>query len=220
MIMPYVILVLGYAFLVSLFLVIFISLKGKWTLKFFMVPVLIWFGLFLYFIPPQLQGYPSTQEILEDKVIVRYYTYQPPTNTQKGYIYVLVDNRFFKPEKPTKSIIDTFNPKTYTNLSEYEEMRLYKIEWDQELTEEMNKAKRKKQLIILRKSRGKVDQNSDGKGKDRKKVSGKKGKGDPNAQSGEAEGKGGTGGTAHESESNSKYSIEALSPNEVFRKSE
>ncbi|MEA2081078.1 MAG: hypothetical protein U9P00_14745 [Pseudomonadota bacterium] len=206
MIVPYTILVLGYAFLISLFLIIVISLKGKWILKFCMIPALLWFGLFLFYIPPQLAGYPSEQEVIEDKGIVRYFTYNPPTSTTSGHIYILVDTRFFESEK-TKTFLDNIDPLTYIDMSEYEHLRLYKIPWDKELIKKMIEAKKQKRLIILRKN--KPDSKNDKKEK-RLKL------GPRNRNVGAVEGGKGIGGTT--SGNVNKYSVQALIPNEVFRK--
>jgi hypothetical protein len=222
MIIPYVILVLGYAFIISLFLMITIWVKGKWIMKFCMVPILLWFGLFLYNVPPQLTGYPSEQEIQEDQVVVRYFTQQSPTATDKGCIYVLVDTRFFKDAKKNLTFLDKINPKTYTSISQYEYLRLYRIPWNEEAANDMNNARKKNQLIILQKNKlksGNEDGKGSGKGKNGNAKMGNDGNPDE-SEIGDADGEGdGTGGTSkHSGNKDYEYNVKALSPNEMFRK--
>lgn len=220
MALPYIILVLGYSLLASLFLWIGISIKGKWLIKFALVPMILWFGLFLYYIPPQLAGYPSDEDIVQEKVIVRFFTYKAPTATEKGEIYIVADSRFYLQEKSEKHILD---PSKYTDISNNEFLRLYRLEWDEDLVKDMNKAKKQKKLITLSKKKGSGDGEGEGesgngtKGKKGKK-GGEKGKQNKGARVGDSKGKGGTGGTAKQSKYNSKYSVEALTPNQVFRK--
>lgn len=221
MAIPYIILVLGYAFIISLFLLIVISLKGKWIFKFCMIPVLLWFGLFLYYIPPQLTGYPSEQNVIDDNVIVRYFTYQAPTQTEEGHLYIVVDTRFFKDLKE-KTFIDKINPLNYTDISGSEYLRLYRIPWDEELVRGMNQAQKRKQLIVLKKKKNKSEsKGKEGREGNKKKSKGKKGRGKliDKSGSGDNEGKGGSGGTAKNSgNEESKYTIDALTPNEIFKK--
>lgn len=221
MITPYIILVLGYTLLASLFLWISISIKGRWVAKAVVIPFVMWFGLFLYYVPPQLTGYPSTQEITKERVIVRYFQAQRPTKVSEGAIYVVVDSRFFEDLKE-ETLIDKINPMTYTDASELSHLRFYRLPWDKELVDNLQKAKKNKQLAILKKNgkNGKGDGEEGQKGKKGKKGK-KKGEGKENGEPGDGEdGKGGTGGTAKESKSDSKYSVEALTPNEVFKKAD
>jgi hypothetical protein len=226
--LPYIILVLGYALLVSLFLWVAITIRGKWVAKFTMVPLILWFGLFMYYVPPQLAGYPSEQEIIQERVIVRYYTYQAPTQTEEGHIYVVVDTRFFK-DKNEVNFLDKINPLSYTDISKSEHLRLYRIPWDDDLVKKMTKAQKKKQLIILNKNGGKnkgvnnsEGKKGNGKGKAGQITKKKKGEGKLNSteSSGSGEkGKGGTGGSSkYRDRDKGLYSIEALSPNEIFTK--
>jgi hypothetical protein len=217
MALPYIILVLGYTLLASLFLWVGISLKGKWLIKFALAPVILWFGLFLYYVPPQLAGYPSNQELHEDKVIVRFFTYTAPTNTEEGEIFIVVDTRFYIDKEKKKTFGDMINPLTYTDISKNEYLRLYRLEWDEDLVKDMNKASKEKKLITLQKNR-KQAQGEKGKD-DKKKKKGQKGKPEAGEEQGE-EDESGTGGTARNSKDKSKYSVEALAPNEVFKKSQ
>ena len=214
---PYIILVLGYAFIVSLFLYIIIALKGKWILKFCLIPIILWFGLFLYYIPPQLAGYPSEQDILQEQVIVRYFIHQSPTKTTEGHVYIVVDTRFFKDIKE-QTAIDKINPLTYTDISQNEHLRLYRIPWDEEMVKAMNKAQKRKQLIIISKNSSK----DKGKGKGEGTEKGEKGKkGDKKGQ-GEGEGEKGSNknGGGEEKKGNGKYKVKALTPNEIFKKTD
>jgi hypothetical protein len=214
MALPYIILVLGYTLLASLFLWVGISLKGKWIIKFALAPVILWFGLFLFYVPPQLAGYPSNQELVEDRVIVRYFTYTAPTNTEEGAIFIVVDTRFYIEQEKKKTFGEIINPLTYTDISKNEYLRLYRLEWDEDLVKDMNKASKERKLITLKKNRQKAQGD---KGKDKKQKKGQKGK--PEAGEEEADGEdSGTGGTARNSKDESKYSVEALTPNEVFKK--
>ncbi len=221
MALPYVILVLGYALLASLFLWIGISIKGKWIIKFALAPFILWFGLFLYFIPPQLAGYPSDQEIVEERVIVRYFTYKAPTNDDEGEIYIVADNRFY-PETMTKDILEKFDPKSLADISQGEFLRLYRLPWDEQMVKDMTKAQKKRQLITLRKTKKgegqSGNQTGEGKGKSKGKKGSQNGK-NPSGRLGDGDkGQGGTGGTAKTSRDKSMYSVEALTPNEVFQK--
>ena len=219
MALPYIILVLGYTLICSLFLWISISIKGKWIIKFAITPVILWYGLFLYYTPPQLAGYPSSQEILQERVIVRFFTTQRPTPTTKGYIYVVVDTRFFADLKE-KSALEKLDPRTLTDISGSEHLRLYRLPWEEELAQNMQTAQKKKKLIILKKNKDKGKGSGDQKGEGKKKK-GKQGK-NPDGKPGDndEEGEGGTGGTARNSRDKNKYSVEALTPNEIFKKAE
>ncbi len=213
MALPYIILVLGYTLLAGLFLWVAISIKKKWILKFSLVPAILWFGLFLYYVPPQLAGYPSDQEVIEERVIVRFFTYKAPTQTEEGEIYIVVDTRFY-PETIEKALLDKLDPKTYTDISKSEYLRLYRLPWDEDLVKQMNKANKQKKLITLRKNRPGGPESKSKKKSDRK---GPKAKGDKVGKENE-DGKGGTGGTAKNSKDLAKYWVEALTPNEVFTK--
>ena len=204
--------VLGYTLLAALFLWIGISIRGKWVIKFALAPIILWFGLFLYFVPPQLAGYPSDQEVIEERVIVRFFTYTAPTNTEEGEIFIVVDTRFYQ-ETIQKDLLDKLDPSTYSDISKNEYLRLYRLPWDEELVKQMTKAQKQRKLITLTKNQ------PGNKSKDKKKSKKKdmKEAGDKIGEENE-EGDGGTGGTAKDSKDRSKYSVEALTPNEVFRK--
>lgn len=220
MLTPYVIMVLGYCMLAALCLWFIKEVKGMWPAKFTIVPMAIWFGLFLYFIPPQLAGYPSEQELIDDKVVVSFFTYESPSDESEGAIYVVVDTRFFRVKAKSKTFIDYFKPKTYTDISKQEYLRLYRLPWDESMVKEMTKAKSNKKLIVLTKKKGGKD-GKDGKagnqqgGKGGKKPGAGAGKGKEGE--GEEGKKGGTGGTESGSK-NSKYNVEGLTPNEVIGK--
>jgi hypothetical protein len=131
---------------------------------------------------------------------VRFFTYNAPTSTQEGNVYVIVDTRFFKDDYKEKNIADLIDPKTYTDISGNEFLRLYRLPWDDNLVKSMNKAQKKKQMIILtKKSSGKLGNLKKGRNKD-------------------TDTSGGTGGTSKHSKDKSKYSVEARVVNEVFRK--
>jgi hypothetical protein len=220
--LPYVILVLGYTLLAALFMWSIIEIKGRWIVKFAMAPVILWFGLFLYYIPPQLSGYPSDQEIRQERVIVRFFTYNAPTKDKEGNIYVVVDSRFFE-KNDIQSFLKMFKPSTYTDISGTEYLRLYRLPWDEDLVKNMTKAQKKKELIILKKQKKKEkgkgkDGGGLGKAKEGKKGN-KKGSGDK-VGDGDGEGGGGTGGSSKLGKGKAKYSVEALTPNEIFRKEE
>lgn len=218
MLTPYVILVLGFALLTILCLWFIKDVEGMWAAKFILVPAVLWYGLFLYYMPPQLSGYPSDQEITDDKVIVRYYTYEAPTSENEGHIYVVVDTRFFKLEGSKRTVLEAINPSTYTDISGAEYLRLHRLPWDEKMVKDMNKAQKKKQVIVLSKNK---DKKKDGEGGDGEQGKGdKKGKGKGEGEPGEAEktGEGGTGGTARNSDDKAKYKVDALTPNDVMRK--
>jgi hypothetical protein len=222
---PYIILVIGFALLAALCLWFIKEIKGKWMAKFVLVPAVIWYGLFLYFVPSQITGYPSDQDILQEKVLVRFYSYEQPSKISEGAVFVVVDTRFFK-DSNEKNILDYANPSAYSDISDQEYLRLYRLPWDEKMVQNMNKAQKKKQVIILSKNKnsssGKSGQNGQGKssqnkGKKTDKKTDKKpqfGKAQKNGEGSSNEGN----AKSNDNENTSKYTVEGLTPNVIIKK--
>lgn len=204
--MPHLTLVLGYVLLTALFLWFIIPTKEKWVIKFCLIPVVVWYGFFLYYVPPQLSGYPTTEELTEEKVVVRFFTHRSPTIERPGAIFVVVDDRFFKKEKIIP-LTEKMNPKYYINLSEDYFLRFYELPWEENMIKKMQKASKEGKMIILSKKKQKKKQKNGKTSKKTERPDQAKGK------------KGGSIIIGEDSASGSNdYVVETLTPNEVFPK--
>lgn len=131
---------LAIAFIIITTILIFflISSKIHVIIKIVVIPIVIWYGMVLFFTPDNLRGWPTDQPIPDDSRVISVLINEPDT-ISKGAIYLWVIDKDTK-----KTILDPENMFCY---NEKNTPRVYKIQYNKELH---------KRLIMALKKAGKT----------------------------------------------------------------
>ena len=159
----------AFVVLSALFLWFLIKAKLKFSIRFIIIPVIIWYGLVLYHTPGKLMGLPLSVNIIEqipNGSAVLYIKIVEPDYKSPGCFYFYVVH--LQGIQKEKSFLDVINPKKIFGFDDENVPISYKLKYSRELHEQMIKAyKEGKGRGIMRivHGKGNVDKEGDGDGR-------------------------------------------------------
>jgi hypothetical protein len=135
-------LVTAYILIASVLLWLFISSRTYLGIKILIVPVILWYGLVLYYTPGNLSGWPievsSIDKLPDDAIITSIIIREPSKLTSDpGGIFMTI----IKPSSKTK-IAFTLNPKDAFTYTGSDLPRLYKVPYSRELHKQILEAQK------------------------------------------------------------------------------
>lgn len=140
-------LVVGYIILAILLLWSFIKPNTSTLLKFILIPIIIWYGLVMYFIPPNLSGKPKIGDPPNNSIILYGWIVEKGSDTGL-YLWVL---------DPTTKPKFTLDPREFFKHLFNNAPRSYRMELTEEMkkkwTEQNQEGSNKKGLLVFRKDR-------------------------------------------------------------------
>ena len=135
-------LAMAFVILLSFFLWFLIKAKIQLSIRFIIIPVIIWYGLVLYHTPAKLMGFPLSVNVIEqipEGSVVLYIKIVEPDYKSEGCFYFYVVH----PDKQKeKSFLDVINPKKIFGFDDTNTPISYKLKYDRKLHEQMIKASR------------------------------------------------------------------------------
>ena len=152
----------AFVILSALFLWFLIKSKIKLSIRFIIIPVVVWYGLVLYHTPSKLMGFPLTVNSIEEipnYSVVLYVKVVEPDYKSSGYIYFYVVHPYNKYKKD-KNIIQVLNPKKIFGFDDRNVPISYKLDYDKFLHKDLEKQREKMKAM-----RGSVMRIVHGKGK-------------------------------------------------------
>ena len=140
---------LGYSGLLTAFIIIaaihlyfIIESKAKVLTKALIIPIVLWFSLVLFYTPEKLMGWPTSQEMPNNSMVMSMLI-REPYGSSPGAIYILALHDRFS-EKITKSSVKKYlNPKSVFGYTTKNIPRFYKLTYDRELHKDLKKGEKK-----------------------------------------------------------------------------
>jgi len=146
----YIGLAIAFIMITAVLLFFLISSQIHVLIKVVIIPIVLWYGLALFFTPDNLRGWPTDQPIPNDSRVISLLINEPSVNS-KGAIYLWVIDQEFK-----KVILDPRNAFRYHTSNT---PRVYKLPYSKELhkrlIEALQKAKRTGGFITVKNLFGK-----------------------------------------------------------------
>lgn len=166
----------AFVILSSFFLWFLIKAKIRLSIRFIIIPVIIWYGLVLYHVPAKLMGFPLSVDVIEQiphgSVVLYLKIVEPNYKSQGCFYFYVVHPPGIQKEK---SFLDVINPKKIFGFDATNTPISYKLKYDRKLHNEMIEAKKLKGSIpgsIMRISHGGLEKgDKDGKGRSKSKGS-------------------------------------------------
>lgn len=157
----YIGIAIAFIIITAVLLFFLISSKIHVLIKVVIIPVVLWYGLALFFTPDNLRGWPTDQPIPDDSRIISLIINEPTVNSS-GAIYLWVIDKKFK-----ETILDPRNVFCYHTNNTPRVYRLpYSKELHKRLIEVLQKASQTGGFIIVKNLFGKGEEGKKGeKGK-------------------------------------------------------
>jgi len=141
-------LVTAFILLASVLLWLFIeSPRTKTVFKIILVPILLWYGIALYYAVPNFMGWPTLESIPDDSQVLAIRIKEPdPKRNDPGAIYFWVNT---KPgsKSPEQTLVARLNPKNVFSYSGETDPRVYKLPYSRETHKAILEAQRKAQGV-------------------------------------------------------------------------
>lgn len=129
--------VIGYLILTSLLVWFIIFSKGRILLKVFAVGFSIYYAMGLYYLLPNMQGWPTGQEIPDGSILISIRV-QEPYGADPGAFYLWVNT---KPDRKGHAI-NFIRPNGFLSYAGGKQPRAYKIPYDRETHTRLAEAKK------------------------------------------------------------------------------
>lgn len=151
------------AFVIITFILLYfvINSKSHVILKAGAITVVIWYSLVLFYTPPRLMGWPTSQSLPDESRII-YTLVSEPRKGEIGSIYLIV----ISVNDDKKSLAQQINPKHIFDYNSKNTPRIYRIPYERKFHKNLEKAKKKAGptgIIKLKKKLKKEPQNKGGK---------------------------------------------------------
>jgi len=130
----YIGLAIAFIIISSVLLFLLIRSKTHVIVKICIIPIVIWYGMALFYIPDNLRGWPTDQQISNDSRVISILINEPSTNSNGGIYLWLIDKEF------KKVILDPRNVFCY---NEKNTPRVYKLQYTKELHKKLTIALKK-----------------------------------------------------------------------------
>jgi len=161
----------AFVILSALFLWFLIKAKLRLSIRFIIIPIIIWYGLILYETPGKLMGFPLSINVIEqmpEGSVVLYIKIVEPDYKSPGcfYFYVVHPQGIQK----EKSFLDVINPKKIFGFDDTNVPISYKLKYDRKLHEQMIKAgktMKRGNVMKISHGKGKGEKGDDKEGKGR-----------------------------------------------------
>jgi len=162
----------AFVVLSALFLWFLIKAKLKFSIRFIIIPVIIWYGLILYHTPGKLMGFPLSVDVIEQipngSVVLYIKIVEPDYKSQGCFYFYVVHPQGMEKEK---NFLDVINPKKIFGFDDKNTPISYKLKYDRELHRKMLEARKGKGRGIMRiihsgGSKGNGDKEGKGRSKD------------------------------------------------------
>lgn len=150
-------LAVAFVILAAILTWVLIQLPGHHLIKAVLIPPVIWYGLALYLTAPNLMGWPSTQKLPENSVLLAVRVREPlPAENDPGAIYLWVDQR--SGAGTAEKTGTGMNPHTFFKSKPDNAPRAYKIPYSRAMHEAIVQARKKLEatpggLMALRRRR-------------------------------------------------------------------
>lgn len=125
----------AFVIIAAVFLWFFLSSKTRFIFKLILIPIVLWYGLALYFAVPNLAGWPTKQEIPEGSIVFAMLINEPVA------IYILA-----LPEltEENDSLLKKTDPRQTFDFGGENQPRFYEIAYSKELHRQVVEARKRR----------------------------------------------------------------------------
>lgn len=128
----------AFIIIAALHLYVIVYSKGGVVIKALLIPMVLWYGLVLFYTPGKLMGWPTPQPIPDNSRVLSM-MFREPFKGRPGSIYILVISRAGIGKS---NIEEVLNPKYIFGYSEKNVPRLYRLPYKRELHKRLKDGER------------------------------------------------------------------------------